>query len=95
MIPAIVVDRLPARLWHAANLYLVFGRRVHLCTGGGVRTIEVDDEEVGRGSKPFVEYARVPRSSTRDLLWRLDLGWAVALAVVAFLGVAAVGAARS
>jgi hypothetical protein len=52
-VPALVVDRLPLRLWEPANLYL--GARLHFCVAASaegdwtVRTVEWNGEEVGRG----------------------------------------------
>jgi hypothetical protein len=48
--PSRIVDALPLRFWQPGNVYL--GGRLHFCTAG-VRTIEWNGREVGRGEKPF------------------------------------------
>lgn len=60
-LPALVIDRLPVRLWHG-NLYgnRFVGYRFHFCYGEEARrTVEWRGREVGRG--------RSLREAERDL----------------------------
>jgi len=94
---ALLVDLLPARLWAAGNLYLVFGHRVHLCVGDGARTVEVDGQEVARGRRPIGDGHSEATGPIWERLWTLDLGWVAAVSLAAVLAVLAVqaGSTRS
>jgi hypothetical protein len=50
LLPKVVVDALPLRLWKPANLYL--GGRLHLCVDRS-RTVEWNGRAIARGRKPF------------------------------------------
>jgi len=82
-----VVDLIPARLWSAGNLYLVFGRQVHLCMGDGARTVEVDGREVARGRKPLDDALGDASGPVWERLGVVDLGWTAVAAVAALLAV--------
>ena len=88
VLPASIVDALPQRLWWLGNSYRVFGHSLHLCVGGGKRTLEVDGREIGRGQRPLPDFHDPPSDDAIDLLWRLDIGW---IAVTTLLVVVAVG----
>ena len=54
LIPAALVDRLPASWWRPGNHYMVGGRSLHFCVNSdGVRTVEFEGREIGRGRAPF------------------------------------------
>lgn len=89
VLPAPFVDALPERLWWLGNSYRVFGHSLHLCVGGGRRTLEVDGREIGRGQRPLLDFHDQPSEDAVDLLWRLDIGW---IAVTTLLIVVALGA---
>lgn len=61
LIPPGLVDALPEKLWWLGNIYRLFGHDMHFCTGGS-RTIELDGAEIGRGSRPFVDFVEEPSS---------------------------------
>ena len=49
LVPATVIERLPASLWRLGNLRL--GKRLHLCHGGGAeRTVEWAGRAIGQGN---------------------------------------------
>jgi hypothetical protein len=49
---ALLVDRLPARLWRPGNLHFIRSRALHFCLGGGGnRTIELDGREIASGRR--------------------------------------------
>lgn len=87
-IPTVVVDVLPERLWFYGNLYRVFGRDVHFCVAdGGLRTVEVDGDEVGRG-RPIGDVPDAPEDPrVVDWLGRFDLGWVVSAALLGLISV--------
>ena len=61
VVPGLVVDRLPRRLWHLGNLYgnRFIGCRLHFCYSDGARrTVEWRGAEIGRG--------RAMREAERD-----------------------------
>jgi hypothetical protein len=88
VLPAPFADALPERLCWLGNSYRVFGHSLHLCVGGGRRTLEVDGREIGRGRRPLLDFYDQPSDDAVDLLWRLDIGW---IAVTTPLIVAALG----
>jgi hypothetical protein len=54
ILPGLLIDRLPRRLWRPGNLYL--GMRLHFCIaddedGKTVRTVEWQGSEIGRGRR--------------------------------------------
>jgi hypothetical protein len=51
-LPAAIVDLLPIG-GRPGNLHMIRSRSLHFCTADGVRTVEWDSREVGRGRKPF------------------------------------------
>ncbi len=53
IIPATVIDFLPIDWWKPANLHFVRSHTLHFCTAEGVRTVEWDGKEIGRGRKLF------------------------------------------
>ena len=75
MIAARAIDRLPGRLWSVGNIYLVFGRRVHLCLADGKRTVEVDGRELARGTRPIAIAHPEENARLAEALWAVDLGW--------------------
>ncbi len=82
-----LVDLVPARLWSAGNLYLVFGRQIHLCVGDGARTVEVNRLEVARGRKPLGDAHADASGSLWEQLAVVDLGWTAVAAILAVLTV--------
>jgi hypothetical protein len=87
-----IVDLLPTGLWAAGNLYLVFGRQVHLCFGDGVRTVEVDGREVARGRRPVDPGSGEVSGPLAEVLGTADFGW---ITVVALSGAVALLAVRA
>ena len=81
LMPAVLVDILPARLWSLGNLYEFFGRRLHFCVGDGVRTIELDGREVAHGRSSSLEFHEAEGTETQLRRYGFDLGWLVAGAV--------------
>jgi hypothetical protein len=53
LVPGVVVDRLPRRLWRVGNRYGngIVGYHLHCCYGGqdARRTVEWHGKEIGRG----------------------------------------------
>jgi hypothetical protein len=48
LLPAALIERLPARLWRPGNLFI--GKRLHFCYGDGAeRTLEWQGREIGQG----------------------------------------------
>jgi hypothetical protein len=82
-----VVDLVPARLWSAGNLYLVFGRQVHLCVGDGARTVEVGGRKVARGRRPLGDAHGDASGPVWERLAVVDLGWTAVAVVAAILAV--------
>jgi hypothetical protein len=62
LIPANLVDSMPEKLWWLGNVYRLFDRDLHFCTGGsaGSRTIELDGVEIGLGVRPFSDFVEEP-----------------------------------
>ena len=65
---AVIVDRLPRRLWRPGNHFMPFNHRpmsylpqswkvtnhsLHFCVADGRRTVEWDGREVARGTRTF------------------------------------------
>ncbi len=54
LVPATLVDLLPASWWRPGNHRLLANRSIHFCVNADdVRTIELDGKEISRGWKRF------------------------------------------
>jgi len=97
LVIASAVDALPSRMWALGNIYPVFGRRVHLCVGDGVRTVELDGREIARGRHVPARVEDVPSPFVEDVLQRFDLGWLAVgtMALLAVLALAGRGASAA
>ncbi len=94
-LPEPVVDVLPEGLWFYGNLYRVFGRDVHFCVAhDGIRTVEVDGDEVGRG-RPIGDVPDAPEDPRVSYwLYRVDLGWLVSAVAASLVTVVAMRVRR-
>jgi hypothetical protein len=92
-VPGGLVDILPEALWSTANLYRVFGRRLHFCVGDGLRTVEVDGVELGHGQRRVVKVHDAASDRVAALAWRVDLGW-LGVFILGALAIAAAALTR-
>jgi hypothetical protein len=96
VVPPLIVDLLPERLWWPGNIYRVFGRDLHLCVAaGGHRTVELEGREIGRGTRGLAESPHGHQDEVRDRLLDVDLGWLSAALVVGLLLLVWVASRRS
>jgi hypothetical protein len=47
-----------------------------------MRTVEMDGREIGRGQRPFRGFHDQASDDVAELLWRLDVGWIAAVALM-------------
>lgn len=67
LIPTVVVDRLPIRLWRIGNLWQMAGHDVHFCMdAAGRRSIEVDGREIAHGRRISALTETFPGFSSED-----------------------------
>jgi hypothetical protein len=92
LLPGVLVDGLPERLWSLGNLYQFFGKPLHFCVGGGVRTIEIEGREVAHGRKPFLDFHSAESTESGLRRYGFDLGWLVVGAVGLWIAAAALAA---
>jgi len=69
LIPSLLVDRLPIRLWTIGNLWMVAGHDVHFCIdAAGRRSVEVDGREIGHGRRISILTETFPGFGSDDAL---------------------------